>query len=227
MDDEVQTENSKACIADRAEIISKRHAIDREKYAERDFDLLHAANFSLNLIQKTVKDVFACTYFLRERTIGSSERDRFQRMVDINRKNNNERDMQLYKMLAVEMLVNQTKRDESSACLWLRTRPMKRVEHPMKKAYFSMLYSRASRRVLHHYSQKECLNDDKKVFTNVFVRFVQNYYNKTASLLKRSAVVIQLVHAVLLKFSNACKWWLVKMKHSKATLLPAARATEK
>lgn len=70
-------------------------------------------------------------------------------------------------------------------------------------------------------------NGKSKIFSILFAGFVHIFFDKTALLLQGSAQIACLVHAALLSFSNAYKWWLVQRGHKLAAFLRVVYAKEK
>lgn len=76
--DYMQEEHARACIYDRAEVISELYDSGRERHAKKIVALLHAETFQLNGIRETLNDVPACIRFVLETGYESLKRNGFR-----------------------------------------------------------------------------------------------------------------------------------------------------
>lgn len=73
-----------------------------------------------------------------------------------------------------------------------------------------MLECRTREKIQRNGSRHVFFNDDIKAFPESFAGFVQNFFDKTTSSMRRSDLVANPVHVVHLRISASFKWWLAQ-----------------
>lgn len=96
----------------------------------------------------------------------------------------------------------------------------------MNTSYFSKFNEKIRERVLQHSSEYVFWDENSPDYPRSFVELVEWFSDKPSSALKRSAVVLYPVHAVLLNFNDSYKRWLVQNGYSLVAFLPLESAPE-